>query len=199
MDDFDVEAYITKVRGRLGSAAEQRESIREATLAPLGPIQEEIATAQERLRQIRATLRAEKDRALSDLASEAQRRRTEASERAAKILEQADIEAKRVRREAKQLNDDERERVAKECDDKLAEQSRELEEQIAELQHKESEALTEFSGELDDADEKYRDEYEKVLGERILTRKALAGLGFTAPRHRKRPSETVSDELKVAQ
>ncbi|MBU8820967.1 hypothetical protein KL864_34470 [Mycolicibacterium goodii] len=194
---MDIEAYMREVRDRLGAASGRRDELRSATLGPLGPIQEQIAEATQKLRSVREGVKAEKKQALQQLAAEARRRRADASEQAAKILAEADAKAKELRRNAKELNESERSRVLEQYNGLLRDRAVELENQISSLRETESAALAELGDDLADADNEYRDEYEKVLAERILTRKALETMGFDAPPTKRRQPKSAEAEQKV--
>ena len=186
---MDVEAYMRAARTRLEAAATRRNEIRSATLGPLGPIQEQIATTSEKLRTLREDLRSQKKAALDSFTEEAQRRRAAASVEAARLIEEADRRAKELRRSVKAQNEDERAALAREYDERLATQTRDLEAELSALRAQEASALTELDDDLADADGDYRTEYEKVVGERIITRKALESMGFEAPpTKRKQPA-----------
>lgn len=186
---MDVEAYMHAVRNRLGAAAARRNEIRSATLGPLGPIQERIATKSENLRTLREDLRSQKKAALDALTDQAQQRRAAASEEAARLIEEADRRAKELRRSVKEQNEVERAELAREYDERLVTKTRDLENELSELRTQEASALSELDDDLADADGDYRAEYEKVVGERIITRKALENMGFEAPpTKRKQPA-----------
>lgn len=194
---MDIDSYMQQVRGRLGEAARRRDEIRSTTLGPLGPIQEQIATATDKLRHVRDDVRAQKQQALQDVAEAAKRRRAEASAEAARILEDADRQAKELRRNVKALIETERAQVSTQYADLLREQTRDLEGELAELRAQESTALAELGDELADADSEYRSEFDKVVGERIITRKALETMGFQAPPPRRKQLDNAGIEQKA--
>lgn len=194
---MDIDTYMHKVRERLGSAARRRDEVRSATLGPLGPIQEQIATATEKLRTARDDIGAQKKQALRDLSDKAKQRRAEASAQAQQILAEADQRAKELRRSVKEQNEAEREQIAAQYADLLKSQTDDLEGEIAALREQEAAALADLGGDLADADGEYRDEYEKVVSERIITRKALETMGFQAPPPRRKQLDGAGNEQKV--
>jgi DNA repair exonuclease SbcCD ATPase subunit len=195
---MDIETYMHEVRGRLGAAAHRRDQLRSATLGPLGPIQEQIATATEKLRHVRDDLRAQKKQALHELAEKAKQRRAEASAEAARILEDADQEAKRLRRNVKELNENERAQASQQYTDLLYERTSGIEKEISSLREQESTSLADLGDDLAEADGEYRGEYEKILAERIITRKALETMGFQAPPPRRKQLDGAGNEQKAA-
>lgn len=195
---MDIEAYMHNVRGRLSAAASRRDEIRSATLGPLGPIQEQIAVTTDKLRTLREDIRSQKKTALDKLTETAKQRRAAASEEAARIIEEADRRAKELRRSVKAQNESERESLVKEYDDLLAAQTRDLEAEITSLREQEASALNELGDDLAEADGDYRSEYEKVVSERIITRKALENMGFEAPPPiRRKQSSSAADDKKA--
>lgn len=194
---MDIDSYMQQVRGRLGEAARRRDEIRSTTLGPLGPIQEQIATTTEKLRQARDDVRAQKQQALQDVSETAKRRRAEASAEATRILEEADRQAKELRRKVKTIIENERAQVSTQYADLLREQTRDLEGELAALRAQELTALAELGDELADADSEYRAEFEKIIGERIITRKALETMGFQAPPPRRKQLESAGTEQKA--
>ncbi|MEE3755278.1 hypothetical protein [Mycobacterium intracellulare] len=194
---MDIDTYMHKVRDRLAAAAHRRDEVRSATLGPLGPIQEQIATATEKLRNVREDVRAQKKQALHDLSEAAKQRRADASAQASQILAEADQRAKELRRRVKEQNETERDHLAAQYADLLRTQTEDLEGEIASLREQESAALADLGGDLADADDEYRDEYEKVVGERIITRKALETMGFQAPPPRRKQLDGAGNEQKV--
>lgn len=194
---MDIDTYMHEVRGRLGAAAHRRDQLRSTTLGPLGPIQEQIATATEKLRRIRDDLRVQKKQALHELAEKAKQRRAEASAEAARILEAADQEAKVLRRNVKEINDNERVQLSKQYTDLLREQTSGLEKEIFSLREQESTSLADLGDDLAEADGEYRGEYEKVVAERIITRKALETMGFQAPPPRRKQLDSAGNEQKA--
>lgn len=194
---MDIEAYMHEVRDRLGAAVGRRDAIRSATLGPLGPIQDQITVATEKLRNVREDVKAQKTHALKQLAEESKQRRADASEQAAKILAEADAKAKELRRNAKELNENERLRVQQQYNGLLHDQTSELEAEIESLREQESAALAELGDDLANADSEYRDEYDKVLAERIVTRKALEKMGFEAPPVRRKQLSRAGAEQKA--
>lgn len=182
---MDIESYMRAVRDRLGEVSDRRDASRslraERHAAALGPIHQELAAAAEQLQQRRRQLRQEKHDALHALIEPARRSRETASAQAARILAEAKQRGQQLREQARADNEQQRQRVADEHDQRLHSHTRELEDKIAELRCQETTARAELGDELDDTERQYSIEYNKIIAERLLTRKALANMGFSAP------------------
>lgn len=182
---MDIEAYMQDVRQRLTAAAERRHSVRSSTLGPLAPIQDRRREAETNLRELSAQIREQKEAALKQASIAGKERRRRASEEAARIYREADQQAKELRSTARTQNENERERIIAEYDARLAQESDRIRAMIESAAAQEAAALEELGNELDDAEGQYRAEYESVVSERIITRKALASMGFEAPPQRR--------------
>ena len=183
---MDIDAYMHDVRTRLATVATR---LNESRTAALGPIHNKIAAATDELQQRRADLRQEKDAALSSLKEQAQQRRATASAEATRIMAEAKQRASQVRQDAKDGNEQDRQRVVDQYAQRLHTETGELEATIADLRRQESATRAEIGGELEESERQYSIEYDKVISEKLLTRKALANMGFSAPPRKDRSSK----------